>query len=103
MATGILKTLSAAMVYMALPFTLQLTIFFVAPATAYAQARSSELPDNARKKGYGGGWECNDGFQEKAGTCVAIIIPEGAHLDYSGNDWECGKRHRRQGDKCLAV
>lgn len=103
MGSRIINSLSAAMVCMALPFTLALTFTFVAPA--HAQTRSYDPPANAHKKSYGGGSECNPGFQEKAGACVATVVPEnayGTNASY-GRAWECNRGYRRSEEACAEV
>ena len=47
------------------------------PLDASAQGRES-IPDNAHRKSYGHGWECNDGFRETSGACVAVQVPANA-------------------------
>ena len=46
------------------------------PIDEQAQASPSAIPDNARKRSYG--WDCNRGFRETGGNCVAVIVPANA-------------------------
>ena len=66
----------------------------------FAQAGSVELPENARAKSYGSGWECERGYREDNGACVVVDVVENAHLDSSGNDWECNRPYRKRQGNC---
>ncbi|NKB60262.1 MAG: hypothetical protein GKS00_28480 [Alphaproteobacteria bacterium] len=75
------------------------------PNVAYAQASSVRVPENAHAKGYGSGWECDRGYRESAGTCLAIKIPENAFSTNSsyGTGWECSWGYRQADDRCAAI
>lgn len=45
---------------------------------AAAQTDSSEPPENAQLRRFGGGWECDPGYREREGACAAVAIPENA-------------------------
>ncbi len=62
----------------------------------------ASLPENAVRT-YGSNWTCAHGFQRRAETCTAVIVPANAHLNASGDAWECDRRHRKSGEICLAV
>lgn len=70
------------------------------------------------------GWRCQQGYQEKGASCVAIRVPANAFaIDSSfgkgwkcergfresdesceadaGNDWTCDEHHLRAGDVCV--
>jgi hypothetical protein len=49
-----------------------------------ARESSIGIPDNARAKNFGSGWECYQGFREEKLSCVAVRLPENAHLDRFG-------------------
>jgi len=68
-----------------------------------AQAGSVELPDNARAKGYGSGWECERGYREDNGSCAAIGVPANAYLTNTsyGGGWECNRPYRKKQGKCV--
>ena len=42
-----------------------------------ADAISGEMPENAypTNKSYGPGWECERGFRQSNGACVALDVP----------------------------
>lgn len=42
----------------------------------FALDDSSKLPENARAKSFGSGWECEHGYREANGTCAAIKVPK---------------------------
>ena len=53
---------------------------------------------------YGPGWKCDRGFRESSRTtCVAVMVPENAHLDNSGNNWECNRPYHKQQGKCILL
>jgi hypothetical protein len=49
---------------------------------------------------YGSGWKCNRGYLAADDRCVAVQLPENAHLDYSGSGWNCDRPYRKQIDRC---
>ena len=77
-----------------------LALMAAAPGLVFSQGGSVELPENARAKSYGSGWECERGYREDNGACIAVIVAENAHLDSSGNDWECNRSYRKKQGKC---
>src|SRR5512145_3363664 len=74
-----------------------------APVTGHAQSSSSVIPDNARARSYGGGWECNRGFRETAGRCIVVTVPSNAYLAPEGSSWICNRGFRAEGATCTAV
>src|ERR1700741_537969 len=58
-----------------------------APVAAQTQASISAIPDNARPRSYGTGWNCNRGFRESVGRCVAVTVPPNAYLSPDGSSW----------------
>ena len=71
------------------------------PFDEHAQASPSAIPDNARQRSYG--WDCNRGFRETAGNCVAVIVPANAYLSPEGTSWTCNRGFRPEGAACKAV
>jgi hypothetical protein len=60
------------------------------PGLAAAQDDSARAaPLNAHMKRYGGGWECDRGYQSVRRSCVAVAVPPNAYLDSSGRGWHC--------------
>ena len=53
----------------------------------FAQAGSVELPENARAKSYGSGWECERGYREDNGACTAVRVPANAYLANTSYGW----------------
>ncbi len=51
----------------------------------------SGIPENAKAKSYGDGWECNSGFRIDGEICVAVMVPEHAFATNRtyGAGWEC--------------
>ncbi len=47
---------------------------------------------------YGSGWACERGYRAVDEGCMAVKVPENAHLDDSGNDWDCNRPYRKQQD-----
>lgn len=78
------------------------------PDIAFAQGPSGAIPENARAKSYGGGWECNRGYRETKGACAAVKVPANAYAtDTSyGRGWDCDwgyKEITRRAGRCVAV
>ena len=73
------------------------------PGTGHAQSPSSTIPDNARHRSYGSGWDCSRGFRETGGRCVAVIVPANAYLSPEGSSWICNRGFRAEGAACKAV
>ena len=71
------------------------------PVDGHAQGSASAVPDNARQRSYG--WDCNRGFRETAGRCVAVIVPSNAYLSPEGTSWTCNRGFRAEGAACKAV
>jgi hypothetical protein len=49
---------------------------------------------------YGHGWKCDRGYREAGEACVALKMPQNAHIDYSGNDRECNEPYRKRQGRC---
>jgi hypothetical protein len=75
-------------------------LLVAAPGVVFAQSGSVGMPENARAKSYGSGWECGRGYRAVNEACVAVKVPKNAHLDYSGNDWDCNEPYRKRQDRC---
>jgi hypothetical protein len=69
-----------------------------------AQAGTVSVPDNAHRKNYGSGWECDKGFREEDSSCAAVHVPENAFGTNSsfGLGWECSWGFRQAGQHCVA-
>ena len=52
---------------------------------------------------YGPGWRCERGYEpdEQNSACIAIDLPENAHLDDSGNRWRCNPGFQLGDKTCL--
>jgi hypothetical protein len=70
-----------------------LALLVAVPGHVFAQGGSVEMPENARAKSYGGGWECDRGYREDNGACAAIKVPANAYLNSSGDRWTCDRAH----------
>jgi hypothetical protein len=82
-----------------------LALLTLAPGMAFAQGLSGDVPANARAKSYGTGWECQRGFRETDGACVAVVVPAngyGTDATY-GRGWECRRGYREVDEACIAV
>jgi len=56
---------------------------------AFAQAAPGEAPDNATATRYGSGWQCNRGFREVSGACIAVKVSDNGYATKSpyGRAW----------------
>ncbi|MEO1019550.1 MAG: hypothetical protein AAFY56_17955, partial [Pseudomonadota bacterium] len=72
---------------------------------ASAQSSAANIPENARAKAYGDGWECEAGFREREGACAAISIPENAYPTGRpyGSGWECRRGFSEYEGACGAI
>ena len=75
------------------------------PGVVAAESVSAAIPDNARAKNYGSGWECNEGYREKDGLCAVIEVPANAYPTKSSNGkgWKCSWGHREEDNACIAI
>ncbi len=75
------------------------------PTSVRAQSIAAEVPPNAQARSYGSGWECDLGYREDQGACVAIQIPANAYptgRSY-GDGWDCAHGYRRQASACVEI
>jgi len=82
-----------------------LTLLAAVHGLVFAQGDSVELPENAHAKGYGSGWECEQGYREDNGACTAVRVPANAYLTNTsyGSGWECNRGFRKENGICAAV
>jgi hypothetical protein len=75
------------------------------PAPVSAQRSGVTIPDNARAKGYGSGWECERGYRATGKACLAVQIPKNAFSTNStfGNGWECSWGFRQIKEACEVI
>lgn len=66
-------------------------------------SNAQNIPTNAHKNPYGGGWECDRGFKQVGNECSRVSIPANASLDILGHDWECNRGFKRSGNECTKV
>ncbi|WP_176060972.1 hypothetical protein [Paraburkholderia sp. BCC1876] len=59
------------------------------------------VPPHAHYEATGFGWECNIGYVQNGGACVALHVPVHAHLDISGHGWFCDDGFIQSGDVCV--
>ena len=73
-----------------------LALLAIVHSHVFAQSGSIEVPENARVKEYGNGWECNQGYRAVDGACTAVKLPANAYLTNTscGSDWECVRGYR---------
>jgi hypothetical protein len=85
-----------------------LALLITLPGAAFSEGVAATAPQDSHPKSYGHGWECDRGYREAAGACVAVKIPANGHLvDYSyGHGWECDRGYREAGEAgqaCVAI
>jgi hypothetical protein len=74
------------------------------PGVAATQEGSAgTAPPNAHMKRYGGGWECDRGYQKRAESCIPVEVPSNGYLDASGRDWACERGFKKGRRSCLAL
>jgi len=57
-----------------------LALLTIVHGHVFAQSGSIEVPENARAKEYGNGWECDQGYRAVDGACTVIKLPANAYL-----------------------
>jgi hypothetical protein len=82
---------------------IQLFLVVLASVICSTISSAQQLPQNAHKNPYGGGWTCNRGFQNIGGKCVIVQIPQNAELNYLGNGWTCKRGFQNNSGTCVAV
>ena len=82
-----------------------LALLATAPAVAFAQSSTVGVPENARAKAYGSGWECDPGYREVNGGCAGVEIPANAYPtnESYGSGWECDRGFRQLDETCVAI
>lgn len=85
--------------------SLVLLIMVTVAGGSGAQQSSDGIPDNARKKSYGDGWECVRGYKEANGACTKTVIPKNAFATGSsyGRSWECRRGYQASGESCAQI
>jgi len=66
-------------------------LVFLFTSVAFAQDHSGPPPENAHNRSFGGGWDCDDGYRQEDGACIAVVVPEDAFATERtyGKGWEC--------------
>ena len=77
-----------------------LLLLILPPLTLLTYAYAYEIPENATKNRYGGGWTCNKGFSKSGNGCTEIQLPKNAVLDFSGNNWTCEQGFIKERKSC---
>ncbi len=72
-------------------FMISALFFLTLVSPVFAQTANPPVPDNARQKSYGDGWECDLSFRLVAGECISVVAPENAYATMRayGSGWEC--------------
>ena len=76
-----------------------------APSAVLAQSDSVGIPEHARAKSYGNGWECDRGYREVDGACTAVSVPANAYptnVAY-GRGWECDRGYQEVAEACAPI
>ncbi len=64
---------------------------------------SQNLPENASKNPFGGGWKCDRGYYKSGQKCLKVQVPENASIDVYGSGWKCNRGFKRAGSSCKAM
>ena len=93
-------------------FAILLGLLVFAPGAVFAQGASGELPEHARAKSFGSGWECNPGYRKTEGACIAIKVaavsakvPANSYPTDAtyGRGWECSWGYRPTRNACVVI
>ncbi|MEO0917829.1 MAG: hypothetical protein AAFY31_12745, partial [Pseudomonadota bacterium] len=94
------------------PLRLLVALFLATGAVAlnstatYAQDGVGTPPENAQKRSYGSGWNCNIGYRVNDGICIELDIPENAYATGRsyGTGWACRRGFEEMDGKvCVAI
>ena len=79
-----------------------LFLLIMSPSLVFAKSVSNNIPENATAKNYGDGWNCNQGYRESKGLCLAIKVPANAYLTNKsyGQGWKCKRSFREANNTC---
>ena len=80
--------------------------FGISSTLAQAQDGLGSPPENAQKRNYGNGWNCNIGYRLNKGTCVELDIPKNAYATGRsyGTGWACRRGFKEvSGERCVAI
>jgi hypothetical protein len=80
-------------------------LLMIAVGEQGARGDTGPIPENARAKGYGTGWECNRGYSLVKGACTAVTIPANAYPAGTsfGQGWQCNHGFKAAGEACVAI
>lgn len=75
------------------------------PSTGFARKGSTMIPENARAKFYGVGWECDPGFRKMDNACVGVEVPVNAYptKESFGRGWACLRGLQEVDEICVSV
>ncbi len=70
-----------------------------------AEIATQQVPENARAKGYGSGWECSHGYRATNGTCEVVQVPANAYPTRStfGAVWKCKRGYVQENETCAPI
>jgi hypothetical protein len=75
------------------------------PGIASAQVDSVDVPENAHRKEYGTGWDCDRGYRRLEGLCNLVEVPENAYptnVAY-GQGWKCSHGFKEISGNCAPI
>jgi len=82
-----------------------LALLAVVPGHVFARDPSVAMPEHASANRYGSGWECDRGYREANGACIAVKVPADAYATNAsyGPGWECNWGYREVDETCAAI
>lgn len=90
---------------MSIQLLIFLALLVAVPGHVLALGRSVEMPKNASATRYGSGWECDRGYREAKGACIAVKVPANAYPTDTpyGRAWECRRGYQETDEACVAI
>jgi hypothetical protein len=84
---------------------ISITLLAAVPSHVFARDPLVEIPEHASAKRYGGGWECDRGYREANGICMAVKVPADAYATNAsyGPGWECNWGYGKVDETCVAI
>ncbi|MEM7316721.1 MAG: hypothetical protein AAF497_26610, partial [Planctomycetota bacterium] len=72
---------------------------------AFGQISSGTIPDNASQKRYGNGWECDLGYRNVQGACIAVLLPTNSYPNGRtyGQAWSCKRGFVETDGACIEI
>ena len=66
-------------------------------------ALRTSLPAHAHPATFGGGFQCDYGFEKLGSGCTPVKVPAHGFITSSGDDWACERGFRKNSNQCVRI